>query len=214
MDATHAILHDPSGYNPVVHGPPYFESKPEGLKVAVQELLRKEARGGASRTAKLVTAQLDGFKGLPHGELGTLLVFLRALGLVHQCNHWGATGPNGYAVHQMFDRLYGGVVGETDSLAERLVGLAGMEMVEPVRLAKQTAEVVEELSAASAFGTNMVETSLVAEVRFLLLIQALLRTLRESGNVSTGTENLLAGIADKHEEHVYLLKQSLSQANA
>lgn len=213
-DATHAILHDPSGYDPVRHGPPFFASKTAEFKPEVQTLMRKEARGGTARIAKLVSAQLDGFKGLLHGELGTLLVFLRAVGLIHQTNHWGTVGPNGYALHQLFDRLYGGVVVETDSLAERLVGLADPSMVEPVRLSKQTAEVVEELSAVGSFGSNMVETSLVAEVRFLLLLQALSRTLRESGVLSPGTDNLLAGIADKHEEHVYLLKQSLSPSKA
>lgn len=210
-DATHAILRDPSGYDPVLHGPPYMPTKTAASREVVQELLRKTARGGASRIAKTVQAHTSAFEGLPYGELATLLVFLRGLSHVHQSAHWATKGPQSYADHQLFDRVYGDTFGEIDSVGERLVGLAGPLMVEPVRLAKQAALVVEELSVSVSgpFGSGLVEVSLLAELRFLLLLQALTRSLREAGVLTAGTDNLLAGIADTHEGHVYLLRQSV-----
>jgi hypothetical protein len=49
--------------------------------------------------------------------------------------------------------------------------------------------------------------SLNAELRFLVMMQMVAKEMEAKGTLTRGTDNLLAGIEDKHEEHVYLLKQ-------
>lgn len=210
-DATEAILRDPSGYDPIVHGPPYMPTKTAESKEVVHGLLRQVGKGAGSRVAKVVQANLDAFAEEDFGELGALLVFLRALAVMHQSAHWATSGAQSYSNHQLFDRVYGATFNEIDLVGERSVGLGGVALVEPVRLSAQTIVLVAELASVSPppFGKALVEVSLVAELRFLLLLQAMIRSLRDGGKLTPGTDNLLAGVADTHEGHVYLLRQSL-----
>lgn len=214
-DASHAILHDPTTYDPALHGPPYLP-KTADRKPVVQGMLRKAAMGKAAQFFKVVQGHIGPFAGLPYGELAAVLTMLRGLAVVHQSNHWATKGATYYADHLLFDRLYGNLTAEIDGVAERAVGLGGIGLVDPVSLAKQTAIVVGELCAgmpASANPDERVAVSLNAELKFLLMMQILTKEMQTKGTLSRGTDNLLAGVEDKHEEHVYLLKQRADQSS-
>jgi hypothetical protein len=59
--------------------------------------------------------------------------------------------------------------------------------------------------------TDLAKRSMIAEMTFLKVIDHVMSSLDECGLLSNGIDNLLQGIADKHEGHVYLLKQRCSK---
>jgi len=186
--ATQAIWQDPSSYDPFSHSPPYLPS-PRVARIA------KEAFVVAS--------------GL---ELAGLLTMLRAVAIVHQTHHWVAQGANYYADHLLFDRLYSDLASEIDQVAERAVGGGGSDYIRDFQ--GITAGVVRVLDglgeATSSQASDLVQKSLEAEELLLDGITLIVGRLKASDSFTRGTDNLIAGIEDKHEEHKYLLQQRLS----
>ena len=152
--------------------------------------------------------------------LATLVSCLRALYQLHQSHHWTSKGSSYYSDHLLYQRLYEAILPEIDSVAERAVGMGGLELLRPIPQARQTASFVElfceggpkaHVSSYSLVGAHfdpyqLASRSLQAELFTIGLIDD-----TESAGVSAGTRNLLEGIADLHETHIYLLNQRLSQ---
>ena len=146
----------------------------------------------------------------PSDALATILTALRALAWIHQAHHWQTRGDTFYGDHLLFDRLYNDIVEEVDSLAERCVGLAGVDSVDPVLQATVMASFVRTWCTGTG---SYAQISLGAEEDFLNLAKSVATSLKANQGLSRGTDNLLAGIEDKHESHVYLLKQRLDLQN-
>lgn len=141
-----------------------------------------------------------------------LLAALQGLSLIHRVGHWTSNGPNSYSDHLLFERLYDSVEGEVDKVAEKALGLPlemglGSLELDPLALCKVTSSflrlipspavgVVEALKAERAFLTVLAES--MSEIAALTALDPI---------KGKGVDNLLAGIMDKHEEHVYLLQQ-------
>jgi len=146
-------------------------------------------------------------------ELPVALTLLRALGVVHQTHHWLTKGPNYYADHLLFERVYSPLAEEIDSLAERAVGTGSPSvLLHPAIQARKAAEIVESLCDGVDYeeGANTesyVAASLRAEQWFVSFMKKVAESMKASGTLSRGMDNLLAGIEDKHEEHIYLLSQ-------
>jgi len=152
----------------------------------------------------------------PYWELFVVIGLLRHLYFVHQTNHWTVSGDPFYGDHQLFQRLYagveenGGINDEIDSVAEKAVGLGSANLVD---LASQLAFVSQ---LQQSFGhrpynlphpDKLVQLSLSAELTFLHAMEHVCQSLKSSGMMTHGLDNLLAGIEDTHESSVYLLKQ-------
>lgn len=199
-DATKVIWHDPSSYDPFFHGPPYLP----GMKVRTERT--------ASAKVRLAYAQ--------GAELPALLTLLRALSMVHQSHHWLTKGAAFYADHLLFERLYNDIVPEIDGIGERAVG-SGCDrtLVHPGVQAQGVTRVIEALCGNGiTFGEgenseSYVATSLKAEKWFLVCARQLAESMKATNELSRGTDNLVAGIEDKHEEHVYLLSQRSNTAS-
>lgn len=193
MTAKDTIWQDPSSYNPFEHGPSYLPSK----------------------TASLSTEVLSatGFS-TPTDSMPSLLVFLRALAMIHQTNHWVTKGPSSYSDHLLFQRLYDGVIQEIDQVAEKAVGLGYPEAIGNARAQALGVQRVVTMLYPSEAGIGSdgvwVETSLRAESVFLENVETIVSNMKSGGDLSRGTDNLIAAIQDKHEEHLYLLRQRLS----
>lgn len=151
--------------------------------------------------------------GSPLPELAVFLVFLRYLALVHQTHHWVSKGGTFYGDHLLFERLYDGVSGEIDSIAEKIVGLGHESSVDLPLQVKQVDKLVAGSNRTSTIPrpSELARQSFVAEMSFLKAASRLTQTLKERGLLTRGLDNLLAGIEDKHEGHVYLLKQRISE---
>jgi len=212
-DSIYVIWQDPTQYEHDEHGPPYLPNRLASVRPAVKGLIRQAAVGKASTFFDVVKKVLEDYQSVPLPSLGAVLAFLRALSVIHQSHHWMTTGPAFYADHLLFDRIYNDLLSEIDAIAERAVGMSSPVLVQPMLQVKHVGLLVsalyEEGSDRETPSDAMIQRSLVAELRFLLLMQVLTKELKESGELTRGTDNLLAGIEDKHEEHVYLLKQRL-----
>ena len=99
-DATHVIWQDPSSYKPLFHGPPYLP----GMEVQGTKVASKKVASVADTVSEVLVA---------------VLVSLRALALLHQTHHWLSDGPEYYADHLLFERLYNETVEEIDAIGER-----------------------------------------------------------------------------------------------
>lgn len=201
-DATFVIWQDPSSYNPFFHGPPYLP----GMKVRLD-------KSASMKTAHTIAAKLAHGEGL---GLPTALVFVRALAQIHQGHHWLTHGEAYYADHLLFERLYNETAEEADQIAEKAVGVGcPQDKLHPGLQASLIAKTVhmfcgDGLTQQEINPHIFMESSLKAEEHFIASLAAIAAEMKNHGELTRGTDNLLAGIEDKHESHVYLLKQRLT----
>jgi len=146
---------------------------------------------------------------IPYAELSIVLVHLRSLALIHQNNHWTARGDSFYSDHGLFERLYNEIVPEIDAVAEKAVGLGNENNVNLNLQIIQTLKLVQTNNTTTMIpaSNQLVVNSLVAETNFLTVIDYLLTSMKNKRTTTSGIENLLQDISDKHEGHVYILKQ-------
>ncbi len=200
-----AMWHDPTRYDPLRDGPPYLppSQKAGSVKVA-------DEKGALAVLSQILQAVAMAYGQAPMSELAALLAFLRAEGMIHQSHHWMTRGTTFYGDHLLYDRLYADVQGHIDRVAERAVGTGGYLLAHPTLLAVHTAEIVKSLYGDTSEDQNPEEyplLSLRTVLRFLAVLRMVYLILEKRGQLSHGTDNLLQEIADKHEEHVYLLRQ-------
>jgi len=147
--------------------------------------------------------------GIPYAPLSAMLVHLKFLAQVHQNHHWTAKADPFYGDHLLFSRLYEAVTGEIDSVAEKAIGLGNSANVD---LTLQTMQLMKLVQGYGSSGTipvasELARRSYVAEMTFLKTVDSFVDMMRGSGQLTRGLDNLIAGIQDTHESHIYLLKQ-------
>jgi DNA-binding ferritin-like protein len=144
---------------------------------------------------KLAMAYKEAFEALSS--------YLRALYQLLQWMHWRSKGSPFYGDHLLFQRLYEETSKEMDSIAEKSIGLTNdINVVAPAQNSADAAQLLKGFDVT-------VEGALRAEHGFIELIKRIHDGLGEL--LTDGLDNLLQGIADTHEGHVYLLQQRLSQ---
>jgi len=155
--------------------------------------------------------QIDGewWSGMPCGQLSVVLAGLRFLAMLHQTHHWISRGDTYYGDHLLFERLYNETVDEIDSVAEKSIGLGGEQNVNLQTQIRQIARLVTIASDAQTIpnANDLARISLAAEKAFLTTLDTMLDSMKQTGCSTNGVDNLLQGIADVHETHVYLLKR-------
>jgi len=144
-------------------------------------------------------------------QLSVLLVHLKYLAMLHQNHHWTTKGDPFYGDHLLFSRLYDAVADEIDSVAEKAVGLGSTANVDLTLQTSQVMKLINGYSMQSTIpqGSELAKKSHNAEMTFLKVTERLVESLRESGLLTRGLDNLIAGIEDTHESHCYLLKQKV-----
>ena len=150
--------------------------------------------------------------GVPYPELSVLLVHLKFLAAVHQNHHWITKGDPFYGDHLLFARIYEATAADIDSLAEKAIGLGSTSNVDIVLQHKQLCQLLQGygMTATIPQPTELAKRSYLAEMNFLKAAAHLAEHLKANGTMSRGLDNLLAGIEDKHEGHIYLLKQRIT----
>lgn len=153
---------------------------------------------------------IDTWNFTPYPELSVLLVKLRYLALIHQTHHWIAKGDSFYGDHLMFERLYTNIVKEIDAVAEKVIGLASPDNVnlklQCAQLAAMSNDYVS-LHSTLPSSSKLAHSSLMVEKEFLKCLEKLVECLNTNGTMTRGLDNLIAGLADTHESHVFLLNQ-------
>lgn len=184
---------------------------------AVANIVRKASEESLSDAQALFNSMLNGYAGAPAAELGVLLSALKALAVVHQSHHWQTRGVTYYGDHLLFERIYGNVDGEVDGIAEKAVGFGPHLLVQPIVVSTHQLMVLKWLYSGAPVDPDpqqYVNLSLRAEYGFMVLLHLAYAGLEKSGLLSLGVDNRLQGIADKHEENIYLLQQRAGQRQA
>jgi len=144
---------------------------------------------------RLITAD---FNDLNQRVVANLLAMLRALAWNYQTSHWQAVGENFYGDHLLFERLYGNVQKEIDSIAEKAIGLFGNDTVAATDSASRTFKMLAAVSPI----TEDVARGVALEGVLLDGIKRL-----DLDEMTPGLRNFIEGLADAHEGHIYLLGQ-------
>jgi DNA-binding ferritin-like protein len=145
----------------------------------------------------------------PYPQLSVLLVHLRFLSVLHQTHHWTAAGDPFYGDHLLFERLYDGLQPEIDDVAENAVGFGTAQSVDLQLQCQQLLRLVQQFAVQPAVPSvqDLARLSLAAEVAFLAVVKDILQQLDERGMLDPGLDNMLQGLADRHNRNVYLLKR-------
>jgi DNA-binding ferritin-like protein len=151
--------------------------------------------------------------GIPYPQLSVVLVHLKYLAALHQNHHWTAMGDPYYGDHLLFQRLYDGVDAEIDLVAEKSIGLGCTSNVDLNLVHSQLLKLVSGQGSATMIpqSSDLAKKSLMAEMNFLAVMKHLCDSIKDCGLMTNGLDKMLAGIEDKHEGHVYLLKQRISK---
>lgn len=149
---------------------------------------------------------------VPYAQLSVVLVHLKYLYALHQNNHWVSMGDPYYGDHLLFQRLYLAIVEEIDGIAEKSIGLGCTSNVDLHLIHSQLLKLVSGINGATTIpqSSDLAKKSLMAEINFLKVLDHVIDSLKETCLLTHGLSNMLEGIADLHEGHVYLLKQRVS----
>ena len=139
-----------------------------------------------------------------------LLACLRAQYWNYQQAHWQTMGPTYYGNHLLFQRLYEGVVEQVDTLAEKMVGLYGVESVDSSVLARKFSTWVSRWSSVDCHH----ERGLLSEREFQRCCRDTYDHLKAAGQLSLGLDDFLMATASEHEANQYLLQQVLRTKDA
>lgn len=154
--------------------------------------------------------------GLPYAELSVLLAQLRALHCIHHTHHWQALGDSFYGDHLLFGRLYEGIAGEIDTMGEKVVGVGSIENVKlDLQISQMMQFTIQAQSSLQAIPqkTDLAKCSMMCELDFLRNCALAIQSLEQQGLLTGGVSNMLEGLEDVHEGHVYLLKQRVMMTN-
>lgn len=203
-ESQQVVWHDPTSYDSVKHGPPYLPEARVPLTASQKEAVRSVVvQQVLPKVAHSLVPQLT--------PLASLLAVLQAAAFIHKTHHWQTSGGQFYADHLLFDRLYTESQDLIDQVAERTVGTDGFGLVDASAQAVTISNLVDQLCEGSVDPNRMVAVSLKTESLVLHAVDLTLSRLRGSGKLTSGTDNLLQGVADQHETFVYLLKQRAPQ---
>lgn len=198
MDETQRVLWlTPTEYDPLRHGPPYLPGSVYA-PVKLSSDQKSEVRGYVKQAAGVVFP--------PMAPFAVLLGTLQAAAMVHQAHHWSTRGPQFYADHLLFERLYNESLDGIDQVAERAVGIGQPGAIVASDQAGYIAFLLKALQPPAS-PDSMVSLSLGLETAVLKAVDLTITTMESSPLMSHGISNLLEGVADKHESFVYLLRQ-------
>jgi DNA-binding ferritin-like protein len=131
------------------------------------------------------------------------VAFTRALYLVHQQNHWESKS---YDFHLLLQRIYESTQEMSDDAAEKTIGIFG-ELTKQDKISSIAAQF-----SSSKFGDDkfsVIKSSLAGEEAFQKFATHVYKTLKESGDLTLGMDDLIMSQVSKSELHTYLLKQVL-----
>lgn len=155
-------------------------------------------------------------------ELGVLLSSLQAMSILYKTFHWHSSGDDYYGDHLLYERLYTETSGEVDGLAEKMLGLSGINYLvalNPVLQIQTQHFFVKGIAEWTKRGGDEVRdlpayhaaAGLLSEKAFLCFVDCVMRALEENARLTSGLSNMLEGISDLHEGHVYLLQQRIGK---
>lgn len=137
------------------------------------------------------------------GLLKEMLAILRAQYWNYQTSHWQSNGLNYYGNHLLFQRLYEGVQGEIDTIAEKIVGYFKKESVDGLDSMKKTQEWLTRWNKTS----DLIDRGIESEQDFQASIKRVYDTIKNNDDMHLGLDDFLMAISSSHDTNLYLLQQ-------
>lgn len=182
------------------------------MKKRLAESMEMQVFATVANLDILYSNMVAGWRGIPYAELSTLLGYAMFLQQVHHNHHWISQGDPFYGDHQLFDQLYSSVNGEVDGIAEKAVGLGNQSNVDLFTLYQQVNRWVATMYTGGGTipsSSELARRSLDCEMAFLKFSALTSHLMESQGTLTRGLDNMLQGLEDTHEGHVYLLKQRI-----
>jgi len=123
---------------------------------------------------------------------------------MYQTNHWRVRGLCFYGQHLLLQRLYEKTFELEDSFGERLVGYFGPSAVEPKAQAEMTLAWISKWSQIP----DPILQSLAVANDISKTIERAYASMKESGHMTLGLDDLLMSASSQIDEHIYLLQQA------
>lgn len=141
---------------------------------------------------------------LPHmlDMLGTLL----GQYLLYYQAHWLSQGESYYADHMLFERLYEGVQGEIDGLAEKILGYNGFDAIDIVEVNQIATRKLSKWTTNS----DLLKQALNAEEDLQTSFKEHYDALDEMDALPLGLDDFIQALSSSHDTHQYLLQQRAS----
>lgn len=147
-------------------------------------------------------------------DMSTILSFLEALEEMYEHMHWHSSGNNYYGDHLLYERLYDETEEEVDSVAEKAIGIFGPDTIGPNKNTAMTANIVSSLISDTDTADKFPILAIKAEEKFISIVSDALTSMEKNNELTDGIDNLLQGVVDLHESHLYLLKQRTEHREA
>lgn len=145
--------------------------------------------------------------------LHDILCTLRTMYVHYQNLHWESKGDNFYSDHLMFKRMYETVAEETDTVAEKILGLTGNALWVSDRHSLQHGFDTIQIwySVAPEDGASR---ALFSEAYLQEQLDYARANLEDHESLTYGLDDMLSSLASKHEEHIYLLRQRMTKISS
>ena len=156
----------------------------------------------------------DEYSPLPEADLKKYLALMKAIQNYYQHAHWISKGEPYYADHLLFERLYGSLNEQIDTLAEKMVGVGGDHFVCVKTVMGITAKILSHVPEMdrNTLGYEMVQTAIKLEKMFLVYTKNLYTKMKEDGSLTLGFDDMLMSLYNEHEGNAYLLGQRIKRA--
>lgn len=177
------------------------------LLEAVSHQDYKHSRYAAHELMQSQMAVYDG-RDYQYADLAVWLGFMRSLMMIHHSHHWQAMGTSYYGDHELLKRIYEKIQDEIDKLGEKIITVDSPALT---NYFLQIDHMRAFMEAVSDKQKQPLVVSFLSELTFIHVGEAIIKRLQEAGLLTTGLENLMGDILDRHETHVYLLKQRLAE---
>lgn len=163
---------------------------------------------------ELLTKVLEPFSGQTYAELGAIVGMLEGLAVLFQTFHWRVNGDTFYGDHLMFQRIYEGIDGQIDGIAEKALGLGATSLISPSKITETMDIFLDHCNQMHSLVTddeNMnfayAKKGKAALELFIHTVEKMMVDLKDKNQLTKGLDNMLAGVLDAQEGYVYLLKQ-------
>lgn len=143
-----------------------------------------------------------------YSELSCCLAALKAAYSIHQGNHWCVS--KSYGDHLMFGRAYEELPAQIDYFAEKIVALAGTDLIDNVRITATQLQIESKICQKAASSTEeRVLQSIEIENFILDAAEEAMEILSSKMRLTKGLENMIQGLMDSHENIIYILSQRI-----
>lgn len=128
---------------------------------------------------------------------------LKCIYSISQQNHWKAKGSSFYSDHLLFQRIYEQTQENVDEAAEKFLAILGDEVLENSLQTNLENKVMNKYKDLEGF-----EQTIKIINDFLDYCKFAYNCFDKENKKSMGMDDMIMSIANKQEEHIYLLTQS------